>query len=74
MPSSEIDNPHKLASPFEFFIVQQSPGAYFLDGDYTIFGKVTKGMDIIDTIAAQKTDDADWPLKNIYIKNVEIIE
>lgn len=74
MPSSEIDNPHKLASPFEFFIVQQTPGAYFLDGDYTIFGKVTKGMDVIDKIAAQKTDDADWPLKNIYIKNVEIIE
>lgn len=74
MPSSEIDNPHKLASPFEFFIIQQTPGAYFLDGDYTIFGKVIKGMDVIDTIAEQKTDDSDWPLKNIYIKTVEIIE
>lgn len=73
MPSSDIDNPHKLASPYEFFIVQQSPGAYYLDGDYTIFGKVTKGMDVVDKIAAQKTDNADWPLKNIYIKKVEII-
>ncbi|MDG1652932.1 MAG: peptidylprolyl isomerase, partial [Flavobacteriaceae bacterium] len=35
MPSSEIENPHKLASPYEFFIVQQSPGAYHLDGSYT---------------------------------------
>lgn len=26
MPSSEIENPHKLASPFEFFIVQQRVG------------------------------------------------
>ena len=33
MPSSEIDNPHKLASPFEFFIVQQNSGAYHLDKD-----------------------------------------
>lgn len=74
MPSSEIDNPHKLASPFEFFIVQQSPGAYYLDGDYTIFGKVIKGMDVIDIIAAQKTDTADWPLQNIYIRDVTIIE
>jgi len=74
MPSSEIDNPHKLASPFEFFIVQQRGGAKFLDGDYTIFGKVIRGMDVIDKIVAVETDEADWPLQNIYIKKVEIIE
>lgn len=74
MPSSDIDNPHKLASPFEFFIVQQQGGAHFLDGDYTIFGKVISGMEVIDKIAAVKTDDADWPLQNIYIRKVEIIK
>ncbi|MBP0905369.1 peptidylprolyl isomerase [Mariniflexile gromovii] len=74
MPSSEIDNPHKLASPYEFFIVQQQGGAHFLDGDYTIFGKVTRGMDVVDKIAAVEKDDADWPLRNIYIRNVEIIK
>jgi cyclophilin family peptidyl-prolyl cis-trans isomerase len=74
MPSSEIDNPHKLASPYEFFIVQQRGGAHFLDGDYTIFGKVIRGMDVVDKIAAQETDNADWPLHNIYIKKVEIID
>lgn len=74
MPSSEINNPYKLASPFEFFIVQQKGGAHFLDGDYTIFGKVTRGMNVIDKIAAVETDDGDWPDKNIYIRNVEIIK
>jgi cyclophilin family peptidyl-prolyl cis-trans isomerase len=74
MPSSEIENPHKLASPFEFFIVQQRGGSHFLNGDYTIFGKVIKGMDVVDKIAAVKTDEADWPLENIYIRKVEIIE
>ncbi|MEL0454638.1 peptidylprolyl isomerase [Flavobacteriaceae bacterium SZ-1-7] len=74
MPSSEIENPHKLASPFEFFIVQQHGGAHYLDGDYTIFGHVTRGMEVIDKIAAVETDEADWPLRNIYIRNVEIIE
>jgi cyclophilin family peptidyl-prolyl cis-trans isomerase len=73
MPSGEIDNPHKLASPYEFFIVQQRGGSHFLDGDYTIFGKVIKGMDVIDKIAAVSTDNADWPLQNIYIRKVEII-
>lgn len=73
MPSSEINNPHKLASPYEFFIVQQQGGAHFLDGDYTVFGRVTRGMEVIDKIAAVDTDDGDWPMKNIYIRNVEII-
>ena len=74
MPSSDIENPHKLASPFEFFIVQQRGGAHFLDGNYTIFGKVIKGMEVVDKIAAVKTDESDWPLENVYIRKVEIIE
>ena len=74
MPSSDIENPYKLASPFEFFIVQQRGGAHFLDGDYTIFGKVTRGMDVVDKIAAVKTDEADWPLQNVYIRKAQIIE
>src|SRR5690606_10211525 len=74
MPSSEIENPYKMASPYEFFIVQQPGGAKHLDGDYTIFGKVIAGLDVVDTIASQKTDGSEWPLHNIYIKKVEVIE
>ncbi len=74
MPSSDIENPHKLASPFEFFIVQKRGGEHSLNGDYTIFGKVIRGMNVVDKIAAVKTDEADWPLQNVYIRKVEIIE
>lgn len=74
MPSSDIENPHKLASPYQFFIVQQNGGAHHLNGDYTVFGKVIKGMNVVDKIAAVATDDADWPLKNVYIKKVEILK
>jgi len=74
MPSSIIKNPHKLASPYEFFIVQSETGAHFLDGDYTIFGKVTKGMDVVDEIASVETDDLDWPVSNIFINNVTVIK
>lgn len=74
MPSSEIENAYKLASPYQFFIVQKKDGAYHLDGDYTVFGEVINGMDVVDKIAAVETDDGEWPLKNVYIKRVEIIE
>ena len=73
MPSSIIKNPHKLASPYEFFIVQSKTGSHFLDGDYTIFGKVTKGMDVVDKIAGVDTDDLDWPISNIFINNVKVL-
>ena len=73
VPSSEIDNPYKLASPYEFFIVQAPNGAYHLDGDYTAFAKVINGMNVVDKIAAQKTDKAEWPLRKIIIDSVRII-
>ena len=74
MPSSAVANPYKMASPFEFFIVQQHGGAHNLDGDYAVFGKVVKGMEVVDKIAAVPTDKGDWPQTNIYIKKIEIIE
>ena len=73
MPSSENDNPHKLASPYEFFIVVTKPGSYHLDKDYTPFGKVIKGMDVVDKINRQPVDSGDWPKQNIYIQKAEIV-
>ena len=74
MPSKNVDNPYKKASPYEFFIVQQPGGAHHLNGDYTIFGTVIRGMEIVDKIAAVPTDASDWPLQNVYIKKVEILK
>ena len=73
MPSSEMDNPHRLASPYEFFIVQQKGGAYHLDGNYTPFGKVIKGMEVVDAICAQAVDEREAPIDNIRMK-IEIVK
>ena len=74
MPSSEIDNPHMLASPFEFFIVVTKPGSYHLDGSYTPFGRVINGMDVVDKINEVPVDDGDWPSENVYIEKAEVVE
>lgn len=73
MPSSENDNPHKLSSPFEFFVVQATKGSPHLDGSHTVFGYVTKGMNVVDKIANQPVDKQEWPLKNILMQ-VEIVK
>jgi cyclophilin family peptidyl-prolyl cis-trans isomerase len=74
MPSSEIENAYKLASPYQFFIVQRPGGADYLDKGYTVFGEVIQGMDIVDKINKVETDEGEWPLQNVYIRKVEIID
>ena len=44
-----------------------------MDGNYTIFGTVINGMEIVDIIASLPTDERDWPLNNVYINKVEIV-
>ncbi|MBE9489888.1 MAG: peptidylprolyl isomerase [Bacteroidetes bacterium] len=55
-------NPDKLSARCQFYIVQNKDGLHRLDGDYTVFGKVIKGMDIIDAIVNVERDSIDKPL------------
>ena len=43
-------------------------GTAFLDNNYTVFGEVVKGLDIIDSIAVVPTGPADRPLKDVIMK------
>lgn len=65
------DNPGKLSARCQFYIVQNPVGIPRLDGDYTIFGRIIKGMDIIDRIVNVPRDKQDQPLSPISLR-VEI--
>ncbi|QPJ65038.1 MAG: peptidylprolyl isomerase [Candidatus Nitrohelix vancouverensis] len=56
----------------QFFIVVKD--AHFLDGKYTVFGKVTQGMDVADAIVATQRDANDNPLTPVIMKKVRVVE
>ena len=55
----------------QFFIMHVD---YPLPYQYTIFGLVTDGLDIIDKIASVETGDGDKPVNDVVIESVEIKE
>lgn len=63
------ENPDKLSAPYEFFIFcgPDTSGRH-LNGNYTIFGHVTQGMDVVETIANLPADKGEWPKSNVYIE------
>lgn len=66
------DNTGKLSARCQFYIVQNPEGLHRLDGDYTVFGQVIQGMDIVEKIVSAERDAKDQPLKPIDL-DVEII-
>ena len=55
----------------QFFVVLKDSN--FLDGQYTVFGRVTAGMDAVDKIAALKIDTSDAPADPEQAKMVKVI-
>lgn len=49
-------------------------GSPQLDKEYTIFGQVISGLEVIDQIAEAKTDETDKPLEDIRIISIKIIK
>lgn len=59
-------NPKRESSGSQFFICVAD--AAYLDGQYTVFGKVVSGMDVADKIVALPRDAADNPVESVPMK------
>lgn len=73
LAAARTENPEKKSSGSQFYIVQPDKGAHFLDMNYTVFGEITEGFDVIDKIASAPKDQSDRPLKDIKM-TVKIVE
>ena len=62
---------HPDSAGSQFFIVVKDANS--LDHQYTVFGRVTKGMEVADAIVSQERNRSDLPLKRIAMK-VRVVE
>jgi len=73
LAAARTENPQKASSASQFYIVQPEKGTHFLDNNYTVYGQITDGLDVIDKIASAQKDQNDRPLKDIKM-TVKIVE
>jgi peptidyl-prolyl cis-trans isomerase B (cyclophilin B) len=76
----QIDTIAKTYNKFEKYVIPESHRAVYkniggtpqLDQNYTVFGQVIKGIEVIDSIAATQTDDNDRPIKDVRILSIRL--
>ncbi len=68
LAAARDNNPQKASSGSQFYINQADNN--FLDGEYTVFGVVESGLDVVDAIAAVETDMRDNPIEAVTIEAI----
>jgi cyclophilin family peptidyl-prolyl cis-trans isomerase len=63
-------NPTRASNGSQFFICLQPMPQ--LDGQYTVFGKVTDGLDQLDAISALPVNSNDFPIEKVVIKSIRM--
>ena len=65
-------NPKKESSGSQFYICHGSPS--HLDGEYTIYGQVIEGLEVVDKIATTKTGARDKPAEDVIIESIKVVD
>lgn len=69
----QIEKRNKIQyTPEQKKIYETIGGTPFLDQNYTVFGEVTKGLDIVENIINVPTDKNDRPQEDVHIKSVKV--
>lgn len=61
-------NPARVSNGSQFYVtLKPMPN---LNGQYTVFGRVLEGLDVLDAISRKRTDSNNFPLEKIVIKRI----
>ena len=66
LAAARMGGPAGTPSSFsQFYLVQNHDGTHFLDAQYTVYGQVIQGLDVIDKIAKTPKNERDRPLTDV---------
>ncbi len=69
MSAARSQSPHSANS--QFFLCHGAPT--WLNGQYTVYGHVIEGMEVVDKIATVERDQRDNPIEPVRIESVTIV-
>lgn len=64
--AARVEDPEKRSDISQFYIVQNHKGSHFLDNNYTVFGQLVIGFDVLDAIVNQELSGSS-PVKPTYM-------
>jgi cyclophilin family peptidyl-prolyl cis-trans isomerase len=64
-------NPLRQSNGSQFYIANRALREF--DGEYTVFGQVTRGMEVIDAISRVSTDENDVPIRRVTLVSASLI-
>src|SRR6185312_1280604 len=75
----QIDSVYNNSPKFAFSDEQRKAyttigGTPHLDGNYTVFGEVIQGLNIVDSIAAVKVGTSDRPIQDVRVLSMEVVK
>ena len=70
----QTENKSKIMELYRSGNKEEIGGVPFLDNQYTVYGEVVEGLDVVDAIQQVKTNKQDRPTENVVIKSVEVLE
>jgi cyclophilin family peptidyl-prolyl cis-trans isomerase len=65
-----LDAPDKQSSGSQFYVCLV--GQKRLDGNYTVFGQVTHGLEVLEAVSAVSVDTNDTPTRRVNIKSIRL--
>jgi len=69
----EDENGYKY-TPAQRAYYKSNPGAAHIDGEHTVFGQIVEGYAVVPKLTHVETDSRDWPVTDIYIDSVIVVQ